>query len=80
MTIRRALMAGQGAQNRWRVWASTPSFGRDVHTIDNLEELCGWLGTFRERLAMAREAERTGVAVLVNRLEARYQVRRAELA
>jgi hypothetical protein len=79
-TIGRGVKAGQGARNRGEGPAPAPAFGRDVHAIDSLEELSGWLGTFRERLAMARAGERAGVAELVNRLEARYPVRRAELS
>ena len=48
--------------------------------IDGLEEISAWLGTFRERLRVAREGEREEVAAVVHQLEARYQLRRAELA
>ena len=49
-------------------------------SIDSLDEICGWLGTFRERLRVARDEERAAVATVVNQLEARYQLRRAELS
>jgi hypothetical protein len=51
-----------------------------VPTIDSLDEISGWLGTFRERLRAARGEDRAGVAAVVQQLEARYQTRRVELA
>jgi hypothetical protein len=57
-----------------------PSLEVYVPAIDSLEEICGWLGTFRERLRIARTEDRAQVAVVVQQLEARYQQRRAELS
>lgn len=51
-----------------------------VPAIESLEEICGWLGTFRERLRMARVEERPRVEAMVGLLESRYRVRRAELS
>ena len=51
-----------------------------MHAIDSLEEICGWLGTFRERLREARIEERPHFAAVVEQLEARYLTRRAELS
>jgi hypothetical protein len=51
-----------------------------VPHIDTLDEICGWLGTFRERLHRARDDERPQVAAVIQQLEARYQNRRAELS
>lgn len=51
-----------------------------VPAIDSLEEICGWLGTFRERLRQARTEDKPGVAAVVQQLEARYESRRAELS
>jgi hypothetical protein len=51
-----------------------------VPAIDSLEEISGWLGTFRERLRQARHEERPQVAEVLQQLEARYQMRRAELS
>jgi hypothetical protein len=51
-----------------------------VPSIDSLEEISHWLGTFRERLRVSRSEDRAGVAAVVQQLEARYQTRRAELA
>jgi len=51
-----------------------------VSMIDSLEEISGWLGTFRERLRMSRVEERMEVAAVVEQLEARYLMRRAELS
>ncbi len=57
-----------------------PSLEVYVPGVDSLEEICGWLGTFRERLRLAHTDERAGVAEVVQLLEARYLVRRAELS
>jgi hypothetical protein len=51
-----------------------------IERLDSLEEITHWLGTFSERLKVAREHERAQVAGVVRRLEARYKRRRAELA
>jgi hypothetical protein len=51
-----------------------------VPAVDSLEEICGWLGTFQARLRQARADERPGVKAMLDRLEARYQQRRAELS
>lgn len=51
-----------------------------VAAIDSLDEICDWLGTFRERLRTAHETERPRVSALVEQLENRYIERRAELA
>jgi len=37
-------------------------------------------GTYRERLRLARPTDRSEVGIVVSQLEARLQVRRAELA
>jgi len=54
--------------------------GPYVPAIDSLEEICGWLGTFRERLRIAHVDERDSVVAMVQQLEARYLIRRAELS
>jgi hypothetical protein len=51
-----------------------------VQAIDSLEEICGWLGTFSERLRIAHVEEQPGIALVVQQLEARYLTRRAELS
>jgi hypothetical protein len=48
--------------------------------VDSLEEISQWLGTFRERLRVARAEDRPRVAGVVEELEARYLIRRAELS
>jgi len=77
---RRGAKSGQGAKVRREDQAPLPYSEPIVPAIDSLEEISGWLGTFRERLRVAREGERDGVAAVVQQLEARYQLRRAELA
>jgi hypothetical protein len=60
--------------------ASLPGVEVYVPHIDTLDEICGWLGTFRERLHRARDEERPQMAAVIQQLEARYQNRRAELS
>ena len=79
-SIRRGAMTGQGAKVLREGLAPLPSLQLYVPAIDTLEEICGWLGTFRERLRMAHIDQRADVAAVVVQLEARYQTRRAELS
>ena len=51
-----------------------------IGSMDNLDEIVGWLGTFRERLRLARDSDRPEFEAMLNQLEARYRERRAELA
>jgi len=53
-----------------------------VATLDDLDEICGWLGTFRERLQIARklQLDDTNLAEVTDRLDARLRRRRAELS
>jgi hypothetical protein len=53
--------------------APSPSLGVFIPAIDSLEEICTWLGTFRERLRMARQDEVAEVSAVVRDLEARYE-------
>ena len=76
----RGATTGQGAKVRREGLAPLPSLEVYVPGVDSLEEICGWLGTFRERLRLARTDERAEVAQVVQLLEARYLVRRAELS
>lgn len=76
----RGATTGQGAEVRREGQAPFPPTDVYVAAIDSLEEICGWLGTFRERLRMARGDERPQMVAVVNELEARYRVRRAELS
>jgi len=52
----------------------------EIEMLHNLEEICDWLGTYRQRLKLARSSESSEVGAIVTRLEARLQARRAELA
>ena len=79
-TQRRGATTGQGAEVRREGLAPLPSLRVYVPAIDSLEEICGWLGTFRERLRLERVDERPEMEAVVNELELRYQVRRAELS
>ena len=49
-------------------------------TLESLAEISGWLGTYRERLKIARSDEVLQVRTVVNQLEWRLRLRRAELA
>lgn len=51
-----------------------------IETMESLEEVTEWLGTFRERLRIAREHEKDLVAGVVRKLEAQQKRRRAELS
>jgi hypothetical protein len=48
--------------------------------MEALEEISEWLGTFTERLRLARESERDHITETLGRLHDRYNLRRAELA
>lgn len=76
----RGAHTGQGVVAQREGTAPLPSLEIFVPAIDSLEEICGWLGTFRERLRLSRSEEQTEVAVVVQQLEARYRLRRAELS
>ncbi|HKC19959.1 MAG TPA: hypothetical protein VKE27_10050, partial [Candidatus Dormibacteraeota bacterium] len=71
---------GQGAKVRREGRAPLSSVELYVPALDSFEEISGWLGTFRERLRQARTEEHGRVATLVDQLEARYVMRRAELS
>lgn len=60
--------------------APLPLLEPPAAAIESLEEICGWLGTFRERLRAARVEDRPQVELMVEQLEARYHLRRAELS
>ena len=51
-----------------------------IDKIESLEEITHWLGTFSERLRLAREHERDNIAATLKELETQYRRRRAELA
>lgn len=80
MTTIRGAQTGQGAKIRREGLAPSPSPEPYVPPIDSLEEICGWLGTFRERLRIAGAEERPQFEFIVKKLEARYHMRRAELS
>ena len=79
-STRRGASTRQGAKVRREGQAPLPSLDPYVPALDGLEEISGWLGTFRERLRQARSDEQERVAEVVVQLEARYVLRRAELS
>lgn len=60
--------------------ATGPLTLEEVATIDSLEDLCGWLGTFRERLRVASGSEHETVQLTVEHLESRVRQRRSEVS
>ena len=76
----RGAHTGQGASVQREDAAPLPFLDVYVPAIESLEEISGWLGTFRERLRVARTEDRTQAEQVVKQLEARYQMRRAELS
>ncbi len=57
-------------------WQAAPVLSLPAGTppLDGLADICGWLGTYGERLRMARGDERD-MAALVDRMTARYHLR-----
>ena len=51
-----------------------------VPKVESLDEITGWLGTFRERLRIAREHERLQIDAVVKELEEHFQRRRTQLS
>ena len=51
-----------------------------VESVDDLAEISSWLGTYKERLRLARAEDREGLAGDVHRWDSRLKERRAELA
>ena len=49
-------------------------------SLDGLEEITVWLGTFRERLRIAHAKDRKTLEATMKELEAQYRRRRAELS
>jgi len=80
-SARRGAKSERGAKIRREDLAPSPFVDTPyVPAIDSLEEISGWLGTFRERLRMARAEDRTDLTGTLQRLEARLELRRAELS
>lgn len=52
----------------------------NIDRMESLEEIAAWLGTFTERLRLAREHEREDIAGTLGELYRQYRLRRAELA
>jgi len=77
-SVRRGAKSGRGVTIRREGRAPLSSTDPYIAAIDSLEEICDWLGTFRERLRVAHTSEAPEVGLLVQKLEARYQMGRAE--
>jgi hypothetical protein len=63
-----------------RQTAPEPSLPAGNLAVDSLTDICDWLGTFRERLRMARDEDQDKLGVLIAGMTARYHLRRAEPA
>ena len=67
---------------------SRPSEGRpplpdtlpNVGGLESLDEISGWLGTFRERLRIARAKDQPKLEAAMKELETHYRRRRDELS
>lgn len=57
-----------------------PPMEKQPDTPDSLDEITVWLGTYRQRLRIARDGERLLMGETVRRHGARHQRRQAELA
>ena len=57
-----------------------PSVEDQTASHDSLDVISQWLGTYRDRLRIARQGERVQLTEARRRLKARHQRRRAELA
>jgi len=78
---RRGAKSGRGAKIRREDLAPSPFLaGPFVPTIDSLQEISSWPGTFRERLRMARTEDRADLTATLHQLDARLELRRAELS
>ena len=62
------------------IQAERPTNELDATSLDSLDEVTKWLGTYRHRLRIAREGERLLMSETVRRYDARHQRRQAELA
>ena len=51
-----------------------------IPALESLDEICEWLGTFRERLRLARSDEREHFEFVIGGLEEKFRKRRAELS
>ena len=51
-----------------------------IGSVDDLAEISSWLGTYKERLRLARAEERESLVTDVHRWDSRLKERRAELA
>jgi hypothetical protein len=51
-----------------------------IDSVDDLAEISSWLGTYKERLRLARAEERASLTTDVHRWDSRLKERRAELA
>ena len=74
-----------GVQRRLRVSSfrvpdRPPALEEGIDRLEGLEEISRWLGTFSERLRIARAHEREQIAGVLRKLEAHYKRRRSELA
>ena len=79
-SAKRAQKSGQALRVRMTDPASLPSIEPYVPALESLDEICEWLGTFQERLRLAHSEERAHFTAMVEDLQLRYQVRRAELS
>jgi len=59
---------------------SEPPRTPPVPSLESLDEISAWLGTFRERRRIARTKDQPKLEATMKELEAHYRRRRAELS
>ena len=57
-----------------------PDTPLQITSLENLDEITVWLGTFRERLRIAHPKDQAKLDATVKDLETHYRRRRAELS
>ncbi len=65
---------------RSEVRSPLPDTLPDIPSLENLDEITIWLGTFRERLRIAHPKDQPKLGATMEELETQYRRRRAELS
>ena len=69
-----------GTPRPFRVRRPLPDTLPHVPSLENLDEITVWLGTFRERLRIAHPKDQPKLDATIKELETHYRRRRAELS
>jgi len=57
-----------------------PDMPLHLTSLENLDEITAWLGTFRERMRIAHRKDQPELDATMKELESHYRRRRAELS